>query len=102
MKDKSLREKFPYFDFFWSECGKIRTRKTPNTNTFHAVSVLKTIRKFNFISTINFKTSISPDKFIICFYDDVREKKSFSSFVKVKKSNCNSVNQSKQLKITKT
>ena len=33
----SLREKYPYSKFFWSECGKIRTRKTPNTDTFHAV-----------------------------------------------------------------
>ena len=52
----TLREKCPYLEFFWcifsrflteygftvnlrihSECGKIRTRKTPNTDTFHAV-----------------------------------------------------------------
>ena len=24
-------------EYFHSECGKIRTRKTPNTDTFHAV-----------------------------------------------------------------
>ena len=55
----SLRERCPYSEFFWfvsshiwtgterygvslrihSECGKIRTRKTPNTDTFHAVYV---------------------------------------------------------------
>ena len=42
---ESLRKKFPYALFFWSvfsrswaEYGKIRTRKTPNTGTFHAVS----------------------------------------------------------------
>ena len=26
-----------YSDLFWSECGTIRTRKTPSTDTFHAV-----------------------------------------------------------------
>ena len=26
-----------YSEFFWSECGKIRTRKTPNTDTFHTL-----------------------------------------------------------------
>ena len=38
------REKCPYSEFSWfvfscirTECGKIRTRKTPNTDTFHAV-----------------------------------------------------------------
>ena len=50
----ALHEKCPYSEFFWSvfssiqteygkilriksECGKIRTRKTPNTYTFYAV-----------------------------------------------------------------
>ena len=52
----TLHEKYPYSEFFWpvfsriwteygkilhiapqSECGKIRTRKTPKTDTFHAV-----------------------------------------------------------------
>ena len=34
---------FPHLDCigFQFDCGKIRTRKTPNTNTFHAVSVKK-------------------------------------------------------------
>ena len=56
-KDIWLREKCPYSKLFWStfsrirteygeilislriqsECGEIRTRKTPNTNTFRAV-----------------------------------------------------------------
>ena len=27
----------PYSEFFWSECEKTRTRKTPNTDTFCAV-----------------------------------------------------------------
>ena len=51
----SLREKCPYSEFFWSlfpafgikmeryrikfECGKIRTRKTPHPDTFHAVHI---------------------------------------------------------------
>ena len=37
-------EKFPYSEFFWSvfsrilsECGKIRIKKSANTDTFHAV-----------------------------------------------------------------
>ena len=38
-----LREKSPYSELFWSYfpafglCGKIRTRKTPNMDTFHTV-----------------------------------------------------------------
>ena len=50
LKYYTLREKCPYLPAFRlntkryrvslrikCECGKIRTRKTPNTNTFHAV-----------------------------------------------------------------
>ena len=58
---KTLREKCPYLQFFWSvfpcirteygkirsisvriqsECGKIQTRKTPNMDTFHSVKIL--------------------------------------------------------------
>ena len=29
-----------------SECGKIRTKKTPNTDTFHAVFMINTDRTF--------------------------------------------------------
>ena len=56
-KAKTLREKFPYLELFWPlfstfglngkrykvpfriqyECGKIRTRTTPKTDTFYAV-----------------------------------------------------------------
>ena len=43
LRKESLREKCPYLEFFWSvfsriqcECGKIRTRKTPNTDSFYA------------------------------------------------------------------
>ena len=61
----SLREKCPYSDFFWSvfsrirteygeyilrnqsKCGKIRTRKTPNTDTFHAIIYLFIYSLFN-------------------------------------------------------
>ena len=32
-----------------SECEKIQTRKTPNTDTFHSVNVLQSIQKSNFI-----------------------------------------------------
>ena len=31
------RKKFSYSDLFWFECGKIRTRITPNKDTFYAV-----------------------------------------------------------------
>ena len=34
----TLRKKTPHSKFFWSECRKIRTRKTPNTYTFYAVT----------------------------------------------------------------
>ena len=52
LKNLALREKCPYSQFFWSafscirteyveilqsEYGKIGTRKTPSTDTFHAV-----------------------------------------------------------------
>ena len=33
----ALSRKFSYSDLFWSECGKIRTRITPNKDTFYAV-----------------------------------------------------------------
>ena len=35
---QSLREKCPYSEFFWSVFSRIRTKKTPNSNTFHAVT----------------------------------------------------------------
>ena len=33
----SLRKKCPYSELFWSECGKMQTRITLNTDTFQAV-----------------------------------------------------------------
>ena len=33
----TLRKKCPYSEFFWSAFSRIRTRITPNTDTFHAV-----------------------------------------------------------------
>ena len=36
-KKRTLREKCPDSELFWSECGKTQTRITPNTDTFHAV-----------------------------------------------------------------
>ena len=43
MTEVSLREKCPYSEFFWfvfsRECGKIRTRETPNTDTFRAICI---------------------------------------------------------------
>ena len=37
----TLRKKCPHSELFWSECGKMRTRITLYTNTFHAVYILK-------------------------------------------------------------
>ena len=34
-----LQKKCLYSEFFYSECGKIRTRKTPNTHAFYVVFV---------------------------------------------------------------
>ena len=46
LQKETLREKCPYSKFFWSvcfriqlKCGKKRTRKTPNTDTFHEVEL---------------------------------------------------------------
>ena len=36
----SLRKKCPYAELFWPLIHRIRTRKTPNEDTFHAVIVL--------------------------------------------------------------
>ena len=43
MKQPTLCKKCPYSECFWSECGKIRTRKTPNTDTFHAVLPMRAV-----------------------------------------------------------
>ena len=34
----TVSEKCPYSKFFWYKCEKMRTRKTPNTDTSHAVT----------------------------------------------------------------
>ena len=64
LSKSTLREKCPYSEFFWSvfsrirteygvslriqsECGKIRTRKTPNTDTFHVVQMTGFYMKCN-------------------------------------------------------
>ena len=39
-KINALPKKCPYSELFWSEWGKMRTRITPNTDTFHAVGIL--------------------------------------------------------------
>ena len=36
-----LREKCPYSELFWSECGKMRTRITRKTDSFYAVTELR-------------------------------------------------------------
>ena len=67
----TLHEKFPYSEFFWSvfavslriqsECGKMWTRNTPNTDTFHAVSNKIPL----VISVNNSKTPNSLEAFIL-------------------------------------
>ena len=55
MSKRSLREKCPYSD---SECGKIRTRITPNTDTFYAVvtmNILPTRTRFFILSSRKMK-----------------------------------------------
>ena len=39
----TLRKKCPHSELFWSEYGKMRTRITPNMDTFHAVFVCNSI-----------------------------------------------------------
>ena len=36
---QTLRKSCPYSEFFWSECGKMQTRITSSTDTFHAVKI---------------------------------------------------------------
>ena len=45
-----LREKCPYSEFFWSVISRIRTRKTPNTDTFHSVIIKKWVNQWIEIS----------------------------------------------------
>ena len=69
-KGPALREMYPYLEFFWcvfsrirtehfpvslrvqSECGKIRTRKTRNTDTFMQCSGMKWVKRL-----LNYKLS---------------------------------------------
>ena len=54
---QSLRKKCPYSELFWSVFSRIRTRITPNTDTFHAANVTDIIiscNKFEKISGIDF------------------------------------------------
>ena len=59
-----------------SECGKIRTRKTPNTNTFHVMTVVvatlsckKVIRRTQKMSIFSLGTSKSR-KMVLALTDD--------------------------------
>ena len=69
----ALRKKCPYSELFWSafsrirtehgvslriqsECGKIRTRITPNTETFHAVLIIIFFCTYYFFVHMNFHT----------------------------------------------
>ena len=42
------RKKCPFSELFWFKCGKMRTRITPNTDTFHAVVVLDVLTTLSF------------------------------------------------------
>ena len=44
----TLREKCPYSEFFWSKCGKIWTRITPNMENFYAVWFIQNVRENHF------------------------------------------------------
>ena len=51
--------KCPYSEFFWfvfsriqSEYGKIQTRKTPNMDTFYAVSCITILTSLHFLTTL--------------------------------------------------
>ena len=72
-----LREKCPYLKLFWSllsrirteygvylriqcKCGNIRTKKTPNTNTFHAVYACWVFYFLRYINTNTSKLKRSP------------------------------------------
>ena len=34
LQNTALREKCPYSELFWSKCGKMRTRRIPDTDNF--------------------------------------------------------------------
>ena len=44
------REKCRYSKFFWSECRKIRTRKTPITDTFYVAMCVDLFKDFQYFS----------------------------------------------------
>ena len=71
-----LHENGPYLEFFWSvifriyiqsECGKIRTRKTSDTNTFYAVHIFN-----SFMSSSVYKV-IRPVLNFFFFYDKISQ-----------------------------
>ena len=66
----SKREKCLYSELFWSECGKMRSRISPNTDTFYAVTrkvwylLLRAfwllLPKFNFWSGRSWRAGVCP------------------------------------------
>ena len=54
-------ERYSVFLRLQSECGKIRTRKTPNTDTFYAVFTIETKKQKNNSKT---KTGLSFPYFV--------------------------------------
>ena len=43
---ETLRKKYPYSKLFWSAFSRIRTRISPNTDTFHAVRMKGVIQRY--------------------------------------------------------
>ena len=111
---------FPHLDWYFislriqSECGKIRTRITPNTASFYTVfdiqkspyniilyyiagracgtfnyqNLVRKFAKFAFAESVKWKTPTSfPEKLILCWSNVIRDEKSRNisyTFVKIK------------------
>ena len=62
------RKKCPFSELFWSKCGKMRTRITPNIDTFHAVVVLDVLTTLSFKLTCSKRSlQIYNDKMKTCW-----------------------------------
>ena len=59
LKDLHYVKSVPIWSFSGFKCGKIRTRKTPNKDTFHAVLLTHFVLRFQFTSIAQ---SIEPNR----------------------------------------
>ena len=65
----SLREKCPYSELLWSVFSQIRTRITPNTDTFYALTMMQKTKILNgFILTFFIENSQVFDKVLFLVY----------------------------------